>query len=63
MSYFQYVLYILSIGFYINSLLVKTRVKLTLYTLILYWSGARHWAIKDVQHSFSGGHRVNKFSR
>ena len=36
-------LYALSIGFYTNSLLVKTRVKSTLYTPILYWSGARHW--------------------
>jgi len=26
-----------------NSLLVETRVKSTLYALILYWSGARHW--------------------
>jgi hypothetical protein len=37
-------LYALSIGFHINSLLVETRVKSTLYTPVLYWSGARHWA-------------------
>jgi hypothetical protein len=36
-------LYILIIGFCTNSLLVKTRVKSTLYTPILYWSRARHW--------------------
>jgi len=28
-----------------NSLLVETRVKSTLYTPILYWSGARHWGV------------------
>jgi hypothetical protein len=32
---------VLSIGFYINSLLVETRDKSTLYALILYWSRAR----------------------
>jgi hypothetical protein len=26
-----------------NSLLVETRVKSTLYAPILYWSGVRHW--------------------
>jgi hypothetical protein len=26
-----------------NSLLVETRIKLTLYIPIVYWSGARHW--------------------
>ena len=26
-----------------NSLLVETRVKSTLYAPILYWSGTRHW--------------------
>jgi hypothetical protein len=36
-------LYTLIIGFRTNSLLVETRVKSTLYTPILYWSGARHW--------------------
>jgi hypothetical protein len=35
--------YALSIGFRTNSLLVKTRVKSTLYTPVLYWSGARYW--------------------
>jgi hypothetical protein len=39
------VLYALRIGFRINSLLAKTRVKSTLYAPILYWSGARHWAV------------------
>ena len=43
MCNFWCVLYALSIGFRTNSLLVETRVKSTLYTLILYWSGARHW--------------------
>ena len=36
-------MYALSIGFRINSLLVETRVKSTLYVPILYWSGARYW--------------------
>jgi hypothetical protein len=36
-------LYALSIGFRMNSLLVETRIKLTLYIPILYWSGARYW--------------------
>jgi len=40
-------LYALIIGFRTNSLLVETRVKLTLYKLILYWSGARHWDVED----------------
>jgi hypothetical protein len=38
--------YALSIGFRTNSLLVETRVKSTLYTPILYWSGARHWVVQ-----------------
>jgi hypothetical protein len=29
-----------------DSPLVKTRVELTLYAPILYWSGARHWEYK-----------------
>jgi len=40
---FSTVLYALNIGFRMNSLLVETKDKSTLYAPILYWSGARHW--------------------
>jgi hypothetical protein len=51
-------LYVLIIGFCTNSLLVKTRVKSTLYLLILYWSGARHWAGVDTTKSVPFDYRV-----
>jgi hypothetical protein len=38
-----------------NSLLVETRDKSTLYAPILYWSGARHWAISRLGSSNTNG--------
>ena len=52
-------LYALIISFRTNSLLVETRVKSTLYTLILYWSGARHWV--EEENIRRGPKKVAKF--
>jgi hypothetical protein len=40
-------------------LLVETRVKSTLYILILYWSGARHWV--EEENIRRGPKKVAKF--